>query len=101
VKHRTGLIEKTWRHFNNLHGLKIANSEDLCNFIESNSKIFVLNFTKMRATTQTKGLDRVREILPKPRVKSLMELSQEIPDGKYAGLSKLLEPHESPKNKHK
>jgi hypothetical protein len=46
----------------------------------------------MSATTQSKGLDRIREILPKPRVKSLMELSQEIPDGKYAGLSKLLEP---------
>ena len=55
----------------------------------------------MRATTQTKGLDRVREILPKPKVKSLMELSQEIPEGKYAGLSKLLEPHESRNNKHK
>jgi uncharacterized protein (DUF3820 family) len=55
----------------------------------------------MRATTQTKGLDRVREILPKPRVKSLMELSQEIPEGKYEGLSKLLEPHESRNNKHK
>jgi len=55
----------------------------------------------MRATTQTKGLDRVREILPKPRVKSLMELSQEIPEGKYAGLSKLLESHESRNSKHK
>jgi hypothetical protein len=55
----------------------------------------------MRATTQTKGLDRVREILPKLSVKSLMELSQEIPEGKYEGLSKLLEPHESRNNKHK
>ena len=84
-----------------MFGIEIANSEDLCNFNESNNRIVVLNFTKMRAITQKKGLDRVNAVLPKPRVKSLMELSQEIPEGKYAGLSKLLELHESRNNKHK
>lgn len=32
---------------------------------------------------------------PKPAQKSLLALSKEIPEGKYKGLSKILEPHET------
>jgi predicted transcriptional regulator len=59
----------------------------------------------MKAISQTNNFDKVRVTVSKSKVamspkKSVGQLIMEnIPDGKYKGLSTILEPHESPKRK--
>ena len=52
----------------------------------------------METTTSNDGLGKVKKPLPKPK-KSLFELAQTIPHGRYKGLSQILEPHEIPEDR--
>ena len=52
----------------------------------------------METTALNNGLGKVKKALPKPK-KSILELVKTIPHGRYKGLSKILEPHEIPKNR--
>ena len=56
----------------------------------------------MEATISKSGLGKVHtRIKNLPRQKSVIELAREIPKGKFAELSLILEPHEIPKGKIK
>ena len=52
----------------------------------------------METTASNNGLGKVKKALPKTQ-KSLFELAQTIPHGRYKGLSQILEPHEIPKDR--
>ena len=52
-----------------------------------------------KTATKNRGLGKVKTLSVKPVKKSLWESVNEIPDGKYKGLSTLLEPHEIPQEK--
>jgi hypothetical protein len=50
--------------------------------------------------TKNRGLGKIKSLPVKPQKKSVWELiMQNIPDGKYEGLSALLEPHEIPEGR--
>jgi hypothetical protein len=49
--------------------------------------------------TKNRGIGKMKTLSAKPVKKSLWELINEIPDGKYKGLISLLEPHELPSEK--
>ncbi len=50
--------------------------------------------------TKSNRLGKTKALPVKPQKKSVWELiMQNIPDGKYAGLSALLEPHEIPEGR--
>jgi hypothetical protein len=56
----------------------------------------------MKAIISKNSLDKVPTRLKSlPRQKSVIELAREIPKGKYAELSLILEAHEIPKRKTK
>lgn len=68
--------------------------------------LLIIKILKIMQTLQTpkatknKGLSKIKTSPAKPQKKSLWELiMQNIPDGKYEGLSSLLEPHEIPNGK--
>ena len=52
----------------------------------------------METAESNDGLGKVQKALPKPK-KSILELVKTIPHGRYKGLSKILDPHEIPKNR--
>jgi hypothetical protein len=53
-----------------------------------------------KTPTKNKSLGKMKSLPTKPQKKSVGELiMQNIPDGKYKGLSALLEPHEIPVEK--
>jgi hypothetical protein len=52
----------------------------------------------MQTAVSNNGLGKVAKTTPKPK-KSLFELAQTIPHGRYKGLSKILEPYEIPKDR--
>jgi hypothetical protein len=50
--------------------------------------------------TKNKSIGKTKPLAVKPQKKSVWELiMQNIPDGKYAGLSAILEPHEIPEGR--
>ena len=56
----------------------------------------------MKAIISQNGLDKAQiRVKNTPRQKSVIELAREIPKGKYAELSLILEAHEIPKRKTK
>ena len=56
----------------------------------------------MKAIISKNSLDKVQtRVQTLPRQKSVIELAREIPKGKFAELSLILEPHEIPKRKIK
>ena len=56
----------------------------------------------MKAIIAKNGLGKVQTSTQyPPRQKSVIELAREIPKGKFAELSLILEPHEIPKRKIK
>ena len=62
--------------------------------------IKIMQTLQAKTGTKNKSLGKVKTLPSKPQKKSLYELiMQNIPDGKYKGLSDLLEPHEIPVEK--
>ena len=56
----------------------------------------------MKAITSKNSIGKVQaRVQIPPRQKSVIELAREIPKGKFAELSLILEPHEIPKRKTK
>ena len=56
----------------------------------------------MKTIISKNGLGNVQtRVQNPPRQKSVIELAREIPKGKFAELSSILEPHEIPKRKTK
>ena len=56
----------------------------------------------MKAITSKNSIGKVQtRTQTPPRQKSVIELAREIPKGKFAELSLILEPHEIPKRKTK
>ena len=52
----------------------------------------------MESAVSDNDFGEVQKALPKPK-KSILEIVKTIPHGRYKGLSKILEPHEIPKNR--
>lgn len=52
----------------------------------------------MQTAVSNNGLGKVQKVLPKPK-KSVLELANTIPHGRYKELSSILEAHEIPKER--
>ena len=62
--------------------------------------IKIMQTLQAKSATKNRGLGKMKTLPNKPQKKSVGELiMQNIPDGKYKGLSALLEPHEIPEER--